>query len=70
MSNALITDTSEAVKQAIQLVTENKVITVTGKTVFVKADTLCLHGDGAHAGVFAKTIFETLQQKNIGIETI
>lgn len=70
MSNALITDTSTAVKQAIQLVAENRVISVTGKMVFVKADTLCLHGDGAHAIVFAKTIFETLQQKGISIETI
>ncbi|MFT3748610.1 MAG: 5-oxoprolinase subunit PxpA [Agriterribacter sp.] len=70
MSNALITDTSEAVKQAIQLVTENKVTSVTGKTVFVNTDTICLHGDGVHADIFAKIIFENLKQKGISIETI
>ncbi|MFT3949665.1 MAG: 5-oxoprolinase subunit PxpA [Agriterribacter sp.] len=69
-SNALITDTTLVVKQALQLVTENKVTSVNNKTVFVKAGTICLHGDGEHADIFAKIIFEALQQQHIHIETI
>ncbi|MCC6288496.1 MAG: LamB/YcsF family protein [Chitinophagaceae bacterium] len=69
-SNALITDTTVVVKQAMQLITENNVTSVNDKTVFVKADTICLHGDGEYAEVFAKTIFDALQKKHINIETI
>lgn len=69
-SNALITDTSVAAEQAMQLVTENKVVSVNGRTIFVTADTICLHGDGAHAAIFAKTIFEALQKQYVIIETI
>ncbi|MBX3254306.1 MAG: LamB/YcsF family protein [Chitinophagaceae bacterium] len=68
--NALITDINIAVEQAVQLITGNKVNTVSGKTIPVKADTICVHGDGTHAASFARTIYETLQKENIKIETI
>lgn len=68
--NALITDTNIAVEQALQLITLHKVNAVSGKTVVVKADTICLHGDGAHAVDFARTIYERLQKENIKVETI
>ncbi len=69
-NNALITDTNIAVEQAIQLITRNKVNAVSGKAVYVKADTICLHGDGVHAVDFVRTIYERLQKENIKIETI
>lgn len=69
-ANALIADISAGVKQALRMITEGKVISVNNKTVFIKADTICLHGDGEHAEVFARTIFEALQKQHIYIETI
>lgn len=68
--NALITDNDEMIRQALALVTEQKVKMVSGKIITVQADTICLHGDGAHADIFAKEIFETLVKAGITIETI
>ncbi len=68
--NALIENEAEALAQAIRLVKENKVGTVTGGLIEVKADTICLHGDGKHAVDFAKLIYSELVKEKILIKTI
>jgi 5-oxoprolinase (ATP-hydrolysing) subunit A len=40
----------------IKFIKENKVTAVTGEDIFIKADTICIHGDGEHAVKFAKAI--------------
>ena len=60
-TNALINDVDEMLKQATTLAKENSVITVTGKKINLKADTICIHGDGEHALEFAKTLYQHLQ---------
>ena len=60
-SNALITETTVAVQQALQLAEEQTVTTVSGKVISVKVDTLCIHGDGPQALTFAKAIYNALQ---------
>jgi len=62
-SNALLTDKADVIKQVQQFVTENKATTVTGQQIFVKADTICIHGDGAHAVEFAQAIHQFLYEK-------
>lgn len=57
---ALITDVREAVEQALSL-RQGKVLTVTGETIPLHVDTLCIHGDGANAVAFAKAIYKALQ---------
>ena len=59
-ANALIHDASEAVAQALQMVLKKTVITVSGKTIPVIADTICIHGDSAQAVAFAKAIHAAL----------
>ncbi|HLZ17052.1 MAG TPA: 5-oxoprolinase subunit PxpA, partial [Cyclobacteriaceae bacterium] len=54
--NALIQDEREAVGQALRLIKENKVGVEGGQYISLKADTLCLHGDGGHAVRFARLI--------------
>lgn len=44
-ADALITDPGRAVDQAVRMVMEGKVMTITGKTTDVKIDTICIHGD-------------------------
>jgi UPF0271 protein len=68
--NALIHTTSESLQQVLRFIQEKAVITTSGKKIAIAADTICLHGDGAHAVAFAKTIHETLQQLGIGIQTL
>ena len=60
-TNALITCVDEMLLQATALAKENKVITVTGKKINLKADTICIHGDGEHAPEFAKILHQHLQ---------
>ncbi|MGG9961914.1 5-oxoprolinase subunit PxpA [Ferruginibacter sp. SUN106] len=62
-SNALLQDKAAVVQQVIQFVRQNKVQAVTGEEIFVKADTICVHGDGAHAVEFAKAIHQKLNEK-------
>lgn len=59
-SNALITDSATAVNQVLQLVEQNSVTTLSGKTIPVRADTVCIHGDGPNAVRFAKKIYKAL----------
>lgn len=60
--NALITDARQAVSQALQMIHKKTVTTVSGKTIPVVAETICIHGDGPHAVEFAKAINEALRK--------
>ena len=68
--NALITSEQQSLQQVLQMLQEQTVTSTNNKTVPVKADTICIHGDGAHAITFAQLIFKTLKQNNIAIQTI
>jgi UPF0271 protein len=54
-ADALVTDPLRAADQAVRMVMEGKVRTITGKTIDVRIDTVCIHGDspGAHRIVAA-----------------
>ena len=58
--NALIHDSNSAVNQVLQMVEQGVVTTVSGKIIQVKADTICIHGDGPHAVLFAREIYQAL----------
>lgn len=66
-SDAVLTDTDEAIEQVVKMVKENKVIAKTGKEIELKADTICVHGDGAHALEFVSKIRERLTKEGISI---
>lgn len=67
-SNALITDEQQSIAQVLQMVKHQQVQSVSGKTIPLKAETLCLHGDGSHAVEFAKLINEKLKAEGITIK--
>lgn len=60
-NNALITEVGAAVQQALQLAEKQSVITITGKNIPVKAETICIHGDRPNALLFAKEIYQALR---------
>jgi UPF0271 protein len=60
-TNALIEDAEEAVQQVLKMVNEKMVCTVSGNIIPIIADTICIHGDGKKAVVFAKKIYEALR---------
>lgn len=47
--NAVIEHESAALLQAIQIIQQRKVTAVTGQTISLSADTICVHGDGRTA---------------------
>ncbi|GLQ91089.1 LamB/YcsF family protein [Dyella acidisoli] len=65
--DAVIQESDEAIAQAMAMVREGQVRAVDGSIVGLQADTLCVHGDGAHAVDFARQLRAALQAADIGI---
>lgn len=63
--NALINEIETAVAQALQMTEQQNVTSVDGKIVNLVSETVCLHGDGAHAVEFARSIQGAFRQKGI-----
>lgn len=63
--HALITSPNEAIDRAIRMVREGKVMTAAGTEVSLKADTICIHGDGINALAVAEKIAKSLQEAGI-----
>jgi UPF0271 protein len=62
---SVIHDTSHVVERSIRLVTEGKVEAITGETVEVRADTLCLHGDTPGAVALAASLKAGLEAAGV-----
>lgn len=67
---AMITDTDLAVARVIRMVKEGKVESVNGRDIDIKADSICVHGDGAKALEFVKEIRKQLGENGIEIKTM
>ena len=67
--NALISDVSRMEKQVLQMIQEQQVTSVDGSIVPLKADTICIHGDGEHAIVFAKQLHQLLHNHHITLQS-
>lgn len=69
-SDALITDTDEAISQVISMVKDQQVTAKNGEKIAIQADTICVHGDGVHAFEFVSQIRERLSKEGISISTL
>ncbi|UII54356.1 LamB/YcsF family protein [Cytobacillus spongiae] len=68
--HALIHMEETAINQVIRMVKEQKVSSLQGIDVPIKAQTLCIHGDQDNAVAFARLISKQLRKNNIEIERI
>ena len=68
--DALVENDEEAISQVLQMVLEGTVPTIEGSKVAIQADSICLHGDGAHAIEFAEKIRVALSKNQIEINAI
>ena len=64
---AMITDENEAIARVVRMIKEQKVTAITGKDIPIKADSVCVHGDGVKALAFVKKIRETLTAEGVEI---
>ncbi|MES2809716.1 MAG: 5-oxoprolinase subunit PxpA [Bacteroidota bacterium] len=67
-SNALITSEEQSVNQVLIMVTQQQVVSTNNNVIALKAETLCLHGDGEHAVDFAKKISQRLKSEGIVVK--
>ena len=67
---AMIEDEEEAVSRVIRMIKEGKVKAVTGKDIPIKADSVCVHGDGEKALKFVEKIREALIKEGIEIKPL
>jgi len=64
---ALIEDEAQSLAQTLSMVRDRQVTAIDGSVVPLNAQTVCLHGDGAHALAFARRIRERLAAEGIAV---
>ncbi len=65
--DAVIGNTQDAVAQVLQMIGSGTVTAATGETIPIKAETICVHGDGDHAVEFAIEIRRALVEGKIDV---
>jgi len=66
--NALISGTNKAMRQVLDMLKYGCVRSTGGIMVAIKADTVCIHGDGPHPLEFARAIYANLIDNDIAIK--
>lgn len=69
-TNALIEKAEQSIQQVLQMIQQQTVTSIANKQVPIIAETICLHGDGAHAVNFASAINQALRKFHISIKPI
>ncbi|TCC97422.1 5-oxoprolinase subunit PxpA [Pedobacter psychroterrae] len=64
-AGALINDSKTAINQVMRMVKEGIVTSSEGLDIAIRADTICLHGDGGHALELAREISHRFKQEGI-----
>ncbi|QAA33741.1 LamB/YcsF family protein [Clostridium manihotivorum] len=67
---ALISSDKNAIKQVIKMITEGKVASLQGEEISIEAHTVCIHGDGEKALIFAKEINEALSMSGVQVKSL
>ncbi len=69
-TNALIESVEKSCEQVLEMITAQTVTATNGEKISIKADTVCIHGDGAHALEFARAINRRLGEKGVIINAM
>jgi Uncharacterized proteins, homologs of lactam utilization protein B len=64
---ALISDEEQALAQTLEMVESGRVKSINGVWTPVTAQTVCLHGDGEHALLFARRLRRAFDERSIKI---
>lgn len=64
---ALLDSDDAALAQSLEMVLRQRVQAITGEWVALRADTLCLHGDGPHALAYAQALRDRFAQEGIEV---
>lgn len=68
--HSILSDPSHAAQQALQIVRERKVKTISGSMLDLKVESLCIHGDTPGAARIAQNVRHKLEVAKISIEPL
>jgi UPF0271 protein len=69
-NNAIIETAAQSVEQVLKIILHKTLLSTTGREIPIKADTVCIHGDGEQAVALAQEITRALHQNKITISAI
>ena len=67
---SVIHDVNMVVERSVKMITQNKVIAITGEELTIHADSICLHGDTPGALEMAKAVKSGLENAGVEIKTM
>lgn len=67
---AMITDENEAVERVLTMITDGRVKAISGEIISIKADSVCVHGDGAKALAFVEKLRNAFAENDISVEAM
>lgn len=70
LPDAMITDPEAAVTQVVRMVKDRVVVSLSGRVIPITADTVCIHGDGVHATLFASTLRSRLDAEGVSVQAL
>lgn len=65
--DAMVTDEEAAISRVLRMIQEGVVTAQNGQDIPVKADTICIHGDGVKALAFAHKIKTALEAQDVAV---
>ncbi|MET1054041.1 MAG: 5-oxoprolinase subunit PxpA [Pedobacter sp.] len=68
-ADAMVTDEQIAINRVLRMVKEGKVTSQQGTDIKIIADTICIHGDGKHAVLFAEKIYTAFKNEGIVLQS-
>lgn len=68
--HALIETVEQACGQVLEMINERTVTTIGGEKIRIQAETVCIHGDGAHALPWAREIKRRIEAGGVAIRTV
>lgn len=66
--DAMVEDPAEALARVIDMVGEGRIVSTSGKVLKVGIDSVCVHGDSAHAVTMARTLREGLAAAGVEVK--
>lgn len=66
-ADAQVTDAEDAVRRAVRMVLDGRVRSIDGTDITIRAETICIHGDGPYATDFARALRGAFEGEGIAV---
>ena len=66
----MLEDAESSIAQVLQMIESQSVVALTGANIPLRAETICIHGDGESAVEIARSIHKSILAHGIEVRTI